>query len=274
MTRPRPPAAARRYVVDLVAVAVTLVDDLVAVGRLALGAGDDLARGSAEAHRAAHVVDVLLLGHEVDDRVRGARVELGGVGAVQPRDVARELDDGAPACPGRCRGRAPCSRGRSGWPRSCPRCRVCRSRRGRGCRPSRRGAPRPPRREPSASTQMQVELAVVEDAGVLERLAHGEVRVGQLDVLADERDRDGLSAGVDVRRPTRSHSARSGGPHSRPELLDHHVVELLARAGCGRRRRCRRRPRAEMTASGSTSQNRAILSRMPRRWAAPRSGRR
>ena len=33
-----------------------------------------------------------LLGHEVDDRVRGEHVELGGVGAAGAEDIAGELD--------------------------------------------------------------------------------------------------------------------------------------------------------------------------------------
>ncbi len=57
--------------------------------------GDEPHVRRAEAHRAAHVLDVLLLGQQVDDRVRRLGVELGGVGAGHAADVARELGHGA-----------------------------------------------------------------------------------------------------------------------------------------------------------------------------------
>ncbi len=78
-------------VVDLVAVTVTLVDDLLSVGRDGLRPGDDLRGRRAQAHRAAHVGDLLLLGQQVDDRVLRGRVELRGVGALHAGDVAGEL---------------------------------------------------------------------------------------------------------------------------------------------------------------------------------------
>ena len=69
-------------VVHLVAVAVAFVDDLfVAVRGAGARAGQQPGRPRAEPHRAAHVDDVALLVHEIDDRMRRARVELAGVGA-------------------------------------------------------------------------------------------------------------------------------------------------------------------------------------------------
>ena len=74
---------------------VALVDDGLA--------GEDLARPRAlveldrvgtEAHRAAHVGDLLLLGKQVDDRERRLGIELGRVGAGHAGDVASELGDG------------------------------------------------------------------------------------------------------------------------------------------------------------------------------------
>src|SRR5256886_1783404 len=49
-------------------------------------------RVEAEPHRPAFVGDRALLGQEVNDVVRGARVEFRGVGAGQAADVARVLD--------------------------------------------------------------------------------------------------------------------------------------------------------------------------------------
>ena len=82
-------------VVHLEAVAVALVDDLLAVDRGGLRAGRQLGRIEAEAHRAALVLHLALVGHEVDDRVVGEHVELGRVGVAGPDDLAGELDDRA-----------------------------------------------------------------------------------------------------------------------------------------------------------------------------------
>ena len=84
---------AAQEVVDLVAVAVALVDHGLAVDLARGGALVQLDRVGAQAHRAAHVRDLLLLGQEVDDRVRRLGVELGRVRAVHADDVARELRD-------------------------------------------------------------------------------------------------------------------------------------------------------------------------------------
>ena len=98
-------------VVHLEPVAVPLVDDLLAVHRAGLRARQQLGRVEAEAHRAALVLEVPLVGHEVDDRVGREHVELGRV------DVARSRGSRArtrsPRTAGRGTGRGtgtPCSR--------------------------------------------------------------------------------------------------------------------------------------------------------------------
>ena len=53
-----------------------------------------LDRVGAQAHRAAHVPDLLLLGQEVDHRERRLGVELGRVGAVHAGHVAGEVSHG------------------------------------------------------------------------------------------------------------------------------------------------------------------------------------
>src|SRR5207249_10822812 len=75
---PRP-----EMVVDLVAVAVTLVEDRLAVRPARTRLLRDLDRLRAEAHRAAEILDLLLLGEEVDHRVRGLRVHLRRVRAFE-----------------------------------------------------------------------------------------------------------------------------------------------------------------------------------------------
>ncbi len=82
-------------VVDLPAVAVTLVDQLLAVQLAHDRPRDELRRIETEPHGAALVLDVLLGGHEIDHRIRRRGVELGRVGLGQAEDVAGELDDRA-----------------------------------------------------------------------------------------------------------------------------------------------------------------------------------
>ena len=77
--------APAQEVVDLVAMAVALVDDGLAVDLADARVVVELHRVGAEPHRAAHVGDLLLLGQEVDDRERRLGVELGRVGAVHAR---------------------------------------------------------------------------------------------------------------------------------------------------------------------------------------------
>src|SRR4051794_4314450 len=81
--------------VDLVAVAVALVDDaLVVIERTRARARVELDGVGPEPHRPAEVGDLLLLGQQVDDGVRRLGVELCRIGAVHLRHVARELADG------------------------------------------------------------------------------------------------------------------------------------------------------------------------------------
>ena len=86
--RLEPPA---QVVVDLVAMAVALVDDRLAVELAHPRRLVELDRVGAEPHRAAHVGDLLLLGQQVDHRERRLEVELGRVGAGHAGHVAGEL---------------------------------------------------------------------------------------------------------------------------------------------------------------------------------------
>ena len=80
-------------------------------------------------------------------------------------------------------------RARSRRPRSCLRCRARRTRRARRCRRDR--ASRPSASRPSVSSaaiQSMTTFAPRRVAAVLQRLDDRQVRVGQVDVLADETD--------------------------------------------------------------------------------------
>ena len=78
-------------VVHLIAVAMALVDNLLAIGLERHGLGSDLARIGAQSHGAALVLDVFLLGHQVDNGELGILVELRRRRARHARHIAREL---------------------------------------------------------------------------------------------------------------------------------------------------------------------------------------
>src|SRR5436309_2991430 len=79
-------------VVDLVAVAVALADDPLAVERRRAAAVAEQDRIEAEAHGATLVGERPLLGQQIDHEVRGVGSELGRVGALQAAHVARVFD--------------------------------------------------------------------------------------------------------------------------------------------------------------------------------------
>src|SRR5882762_9553301 len=70
-------------VVDLVTVPVALVHDRLAVRVMRTSSVDHLDRLRAEPHRAAEILDLLLLGQQIDHRMRGLGIHLGRVGAVE-----------------------------------------------------------------------------------------------------------------------------------------------------------------------------------------------
>ena len=73
------------------AVALAHVGGLVGFG--GVGTGGERALVAAEAHGGTLIDDVLLLLHDVDHRMRGVGVKLGGVGPLQLEDVAAVFDD-------------------------------------------------------------------------------------------------------------------------------------------------------------------------------------
>src|SRR6185437_6005943 len=81
-------------VVDLVPVTVPLVDCELVVGLEGARALRQLDGLRAEPHRPAEVLDLLLLGKQVDHWERRLRVHLGRVRSLQSDDVARVLADG------------------------------------------------------------------------------------------------------------------------------------------------------------------------------------
>ena len=80
-------------VVELIAVAVALDDFVFAVCLIEFAVLDELALISAEAHGAAHIGDVFLFFHDVDDIVGRVLIHLATVGIGQMEHIARELND-------------------------------------------------------------------------------------------------------------------------------------------------------------------------------------
>ena len=167
------------------------------------------------------------------------------------------------ACRGRCRGRAPGARGRTGRRGSCPRCRARRSRPAPGSRCSPRA---PGRSRPSCSKQLGVEplgpdLHPVGDAAVGQRLGDRLVGVLELGVLADDRDPHlalGVVDAVDHVLPLRRGSAAAPARSRRRRAPPGRAPPCDRRAAP---RRSSRRSCAAITASGRTLQKSASFSR-------------
>src|SRR5205823_14816337 len=80
--------------VHLVTVPVALEHDSVAVRLARPRLHGHLDRLRPESHRAAEILDALLLGEQVDHRIRRLGIHLGRVRTVEPDDVPRELRHG------------------------------------------------------------------------------------------------------------------------------------------------------------------------------------
>ena len=153
-TRPGVDELLAVLVVDLVAVAVALVDDELAVGLARLRALGELDRLRAEPHRAAEVLDLLLLGQQVDHRDTASRDPSRSSWRRRARRRGARTRRRRRACRGRCRGTGSRARGRRGRRGSCPPSRASRSRPGRARRrPVSSSACASSSDIPSASTQ-------------------------------------------------------------------------------------------------------------------------
>ena len=272
------PAASSRWrsmVVDLVAVAVALVDDR--------PRRRSRARASRRAARPARAPSRIVpprssisfcSGSRSITGIRRLGVHLGRVGALHARRRGARTRRPRRACRGRCRGTGSASRARSRGERSCPRSRGSRSRRGPGPRRRRASRARPRARSTvSESTQSISTSAAVVDAGVPQRLGDRQVGVVELDVLADERDphrRARRRGPVDDRSPARrdrlaARRARSARRRSSSTPsswnVERHEVDV----------RRRRRPRRPPRPAGSRTARSSRGSRVER---LARSGRR
>ena len=208
--------------VHLVTVTVALVDDALAEDLPRPRALVQFHRVGAEPHRAAHVAQFFLFGQQVDHRVGRLGIELGGVGAVHPGDVAGELDHrdlhaeadaevGDLALAGDPRGLDLAldpalaeAAGDQDPVEALERVEV----------------------EVLGVDQLDLHVDAVVDAAVLERLDHRLVGVLELHVLADDRDPD--LAGRRVGAPHhRLPLAQVGRGRLHVEVVEHQVVDAL-----------------------------------------------
>src|ERR1035437_7396623 len=80
------------FAIELVAVAMALVDFARAVGVVCHTALAQAASPASQPHGAAQLVDTLEFAEFEDDAMRRARIELGGIGGLQSAHIAREFD--------------------------------------------------------------------------------------------------------------------------------------------------------------------------------------
>ena len=80
-------------VVELIAVAMALADLTAAIYLCYTAISQEVALICAKAHRTAHIGDVFLFFHDVDDIVGRVLIHLATVGIGQMEHIARELND-------------------------------------------------------------------------------------------------------------------------------------------------------------------------------------
>ena len=208
---------AAQLVVDLVAVAVALVDDRLAVELADARSPSCSLIGSAPSRIVPPMSAISFCSGSRS--ITGKGVSGSNSVELAPSIPATWRANSRPrrACRGRSRGTGSRARARSARRGSCPRTRGRRSRPGSGSR-----RPRSSRRATAGrSTRLGVhpvdlDRAAVVDAGVPERLRDRQVGVLELDVLADERDPDRSRR---PRAPARDRlpAVRSGAGASSPK---------------------------------------------------------
>ena len=81
-------------VVKLIAVAVTFVDRFLSVQPIGFGGFVQDAGIRTETQGSADILDVVLVRHQMDDRVAGVRIQFRGVGVTVTNDIAGKLQNG------------------------------------------------------------------------------------------------------------------------------------------------------------------------------------
>ena len=81
------------FVVELIAMTMTLADHLRAIGSIGIGILTNLARICTKTHGAALILYINLGSHQVNNRMGGVRIELGAMGIAHAAYVAGELNN-------------------------------------------------------------------------------------------------------------------------------------------------------------------------------------
>src|SRR5437868_1665457 len=187
---PRVDEASPEVVVDLVAVPVALVDHRLAVGLLGPRSRAELDRLRAEPHRAAEVLDLLLLRQQVDHRIRSLRIHLGRVRSFEPDDMAGVLRDGDVHAQADAEvWNAALAGDPAGEDLALPAARAETPGYEHAVDLLELGL-RLLERHSLGVDPAHVDRAAVVNTGMIERLVHRQVGVLELHVLADERDLD------------------------------------------------------------------------------------
>ena len=158
--------------------------------------------------------------------MRAAAVELGAVRARRdPRRCARTRRSRA-ASRGRCRGTGCRGCAHDARPRSCLRCRARRTRPGTRIASTPSSWPLPCFSRSCDSMKFEVDARARAQARVHQRLAERDVRIAQVDVLADHRDGH-REVRVALGRDDLMPLAQVRWRHVQPQLLADDVVEAL-----------------------------------------------
>ena len=205
--------------------AVALVDDLLPIRLVRVGARQQLARIKTQPHRTAHLVDVSLLGHEVDDGRRGEGRELRGVGVRRIERLAREVDHRA------LHAQAQAEVRNAVVPRVARRDDLALD--ASVAKPARHDdACHSHQRRRVAGVElfrrhpMHVDVEPVMAPRMSQRLDDAQVGVGQLDVLAHDRDRHRGSRVLDpLDQPGPRLEIRDVRRLVELEMLGHHLAE-------------------------------------------------
>ena len=175
-------------VVELKAVTVTLVDELLAICLAREGIGGKLARIGTQTHGAPLLGHVLLRAHQVDDTIRAIRIELGRAGAGKADDVAGKFAHGHLHTQANAQIRNLVLAGELGREDLALQGALTKAARDQDARGVTQDLGDVLLIEALAIDQLHVNVAIVEDARMVQGLDNRQVRIGQLRVLAHNGD--------------------------------------------------------------------------------------
>mgnify|MGYP001677499098 CR=1 FL=1 len=198
--KPRTLKLGTKIVVELVAVAMALTDFFLRVSGKALRAFPKLARISPQAHCTSLVLDVLLREHEVDDGMLRLVIEFRRMGVRHAADVTRKLDDGALHAEAQAEERnRVLTRVLHGANLALDAAVAKATRNEYSLAPCKDLAELDVRRLDCLRIDPgDLDVRIVRDARMVQRLRHRHVGVGQIHILADDGDLDFFRGMLDL----------------------------------------------------------------------------